>query len=59
MSMINNSKTLKLLWEICSIPDYSKDLDEFHSRFLKKIFFVSSQRKKYSRSLDKNATKSN
>ena len=38
MSMINNSKTLKLLWEICSIPDYSKDLDEFHSRFLKKIF---------------------
>ena len=37
MSMINNSKTLKLLWEIC-IPDYSKDLDEFHSRFLKKIF---------------------
>ena len=36
---IKVSKVLKLLWEICSIPDYSKDLDEFHSRFLKKVFF--------------------
>ena len=33
------SKVLKTLWEVCTIPDYSKDLDEFHSRFLKKVFF--------------------
>ena len=39
VSLVNNSEILKLVWEICSIPDYSKDLDEFHSRFLKKIFF--------------------
>ena len=36
---ISVPKILKILWEICGIPDYSKDLDEFHSRFLKKIFF--------------------
>ena len=36
---IKVSKILKILWEVCSIPDYSKDLDEFHSRFLKKVFF--------------------
>ena len=36
---ISVPKILKILWEICCIPDYSKDLDEFHSRFLKKIFF--------------------
>ena len=39
LNEIKISKTLKMLWEICSIPDYSKDLDEFHSRFLKKVFF--------------------
>ena len=39
LSEIKFSNILKILWEICSIPDYSKDLDEFHSRFLKKVFF--------------------
>ena len=39
LNQIKIPKVLKILWEICSIPDYSKDLDEFHSRFLKKIFF--------------------
>ena len=29
---------LKKLWEVCSIPDYSKNLDEYHTRFLKKVF---------------------
>ena len=27
------------MWEVCSVPDYSKNLDEYHTRFLKKIFF--------------------
>ena len=35
---VNNSKDLKKLWELCRTPDYSRELDEFHSRFLKKIF---------------------
>ena len=34
-----NEKNLKILWEVCSVPDYSKNLDEYHTRFLKKIFF--------------------
>ena len=37
----NNIKTpitLKQLWEVCGVPDYSKNLDEYHTRFLKKIF---------------------
>ena len=38
---ISVPKILKILWEICCIPDYSKDLDEFHSRFLKKNLFFS------------------
>ncbi len=29
---------LKKLWEICGVPDYSKNLDEYHTRFLKIIF---------------------
>ena len=37
---------LKLLWEICSIPDYTKTLDEFHSRLLAKICnFLMSHKK--------------
>ena len=37
---------LKKLWEICSVPDYSKNLDEYHTRFLKKIFlYLVSQKK--------------
>jgi len=45
LNEIKISKTLKMLWEICSIPDYSKDLDEFHSRFLKKVFFFFIKKK--------------
>jgi len=36
---LTNPIHLKQLWEICSVPDYSKNLDEYHTRFLKKIFF--------------------
>ena len=35
---VKTPKVLRILWDLCKIPDYSKDLDEFHSRFLKKIF---------------------
>ena len=35
---ITHSSMLKKLWELCRTPDYSRDLDEFHTRFLKKIF---------------------
>tara|TARA_X000000950_G_scaffold89915_1_gene113209 strand:+ start:29825 stop:32200 length:2376 start_codon:yes stop_codon:yes gene_type:complete len=34
---VNCQKDLKLLWEICGIPDYTKILDEFHSKLLIKI----------------------
>ncbi len=36
---LTSESLLKTLWDICCIPDYSKDLDEFHSRFLRKLFF--------------------
>ncbi len=35
---IKQSLTLKKLWELCRTPDYSRELDEFHTRFLKKVF---------------------
>ncbi len=35
---IRNPLVLKKLWELCRTPDYSRELDEFHTRFLKKIF---------------------
>ena len=35
---IKNPLILKKLWELCRTPDYSRELDEFHTRFLKKIF---------------------
>ena len=35
---ITNSSILKKLWELCRTPDYSRELDEFHTRFLKKDF---------------------
>ena len=38
LSEIKFSNILKILWEICSIPDYSKDLDEFIHDF-EKFFF--------------------
>ena len=31
-------KEIKLLWEICSIPDYSKNFDDSHSKLLEEIF---------------------
>ena len=34
---ITNKAHLKVLWEICGIPDYMKTIDEFHTRFLIKI----------------------
>ncbi len=37
-SKVLKTLNLKKLWEVCSIPDYSKNLDEYHTRFLKKIF---------------------
>ena len=43
---LTNPIHLKQLWEICSVPDYSKNLDEYHTRFLKKIFlYLVSQNK--------------
>jgi len=34
------------LWELCRTPDYSRELDEFHCRFLKKVFtFLVSKQK--------------
>ena len=40
-SIINNllrEKEVKLLWEICSIPDYSKNFDDSHSELLEQIY---------------------
>ncbi len=42
-----NILKLKILWEVCSIPDYSHNLDEYHTRFLKKVFtYLNSRTKK-------------
>ncbi|MBF91721.1 MAG: hypothetical protein CMP34_02815 [Rickettsiales bacterium] len=35
-----------LLWEVCSIPDFTNILDDFHSRFLIKIFTLLVENKK-------------
>ncbi len=35
---IDDPLVLKKLWELCRTPDYSRELDEFHTRFLKKVF---------------------
>ena len=40
-SITNNllsEKEVKLLWEICSIPDYSKNFDNSHSELLEQIY---------------------
>jgi len=40
-SIINNllsEKEVKLLWEICSIPDYSKNFDDSHAELLEQIY---------------------
>ena len=43
---LTNRELIQKLWELCRTPDYSRELDEFHSRFLKKIFsyLVSNQK---------------
>ena len=43
---INKEKNLMLLWEVCSIPDFTNILDDFHSRFLIKIFQFLVENKK-------------
>ena len=35
------------MWELCRTPDYSRELDEFHTRFLKKIFEFLTDKKKF------------
>ena len=57
--LIIQIKKTKLLWEINSIPDYSKEFDEFHSLDSKKRFFFLVKEKNIPELLDKNATKSN
>ncbi len=44
--IVSKESLIKKVWELCKTPDYSKDLDEFHSRFLKKIFKFLSKNKK-------------
>ena len=43
---ICTQKQLKLLWEICGIPDYTNILDEFHSKLLIQIseYMLSNDR---------------
>ncbi len=43
---IINPLILKKLWELCRTPDYSRELDEFHTRFLKKVFEFLVDKKK-------------
>ncbi len=44
--LISKESLIKKVWELCKTPDYSKDLDEFHSRFLKRIFKFLCKNKK-------------
>ncbi len=43
---ITNPLKLKKLWEVCGIPDYSNNLDEYHTRFLKIIFLYLINKQK-------------
>ena len=45
---LRKQNNLKLLWEVCGVPDYSKNLDEHHTIFLKKVFLYLSKDKKIS-----------
>ena len=38
INKLNSEKELKLLWEICSIPDYSKNFDDSHAELLEQIY---------------------
>ena len=44
--LVSKESLIKKFWELCKTPDYSKDLDEFHSRFLKRIFKFLFKNKK-------------
>ena len=35
---LNGKEEVKLLWEICSVPDYSKNFDDSHAKLLVKLF---------------------
>ena len=37
LKKINSQNDIKLLWDICRVPDYTKTLDEFHSTILRKL----------------------
>jgi ATP-dependent RNA helicase SUPV3L1/SUV3 len=52
---IKFSKNLKILWDVCGIPDYSKNLDEHHSAFLKIIFLHLARNKKIPEELIKSS----
>ena len=52
---IKLSKNLKILWDVCGIPDYSKNLDEHHSAFLKKVFLHLVRNQKIPEELIRNS----
>ena len=39
LNFLKSSEDLKLLWEICSVPNYTKNLVDYHTKLLKKIIF--------------------
>ena len=40
-SMLNNKKTILLLWNVCQIPDFQKVFNDSYQAFLKNIVFFS------------------
>ena len=48
LSIKNNEKNLKLLWECCQIPDFVKKSYGKHLEIVKKVFkFLSTKMEKY------------
>ena len=45
---LTKPNNLKILWEVCGVPDYSKNLDEHHTIFLKRVFLYLAKDKKIS-----------
>ena len=39
LNFVKSSEDLQLLWEICSIPNYTKNLVDYHTKLLKKLIF--------------------
>ena len=37
---------LKKLWEVCGVPDYSKNLDEYHTFFKENFSFLIGEHKR-------------